>query len=85
MVKKKRKSPILAGILNFLFLGAGYLYLGKRKIFGWIMIATFIVMSIEFFLGTLNHLTNLSETHSISLTLLAIAVAVDGYLIGKKK
>ena len=80
---KKKKSPLLAAILNFLFLGAGYLYLGKRKIFGWLMIVAFIIMSIEFFLGDLVHLSNLSNTHTVSLTLIAIAVGIDAYLLGK--
>lgn len=80
---KKKKSPLLAAILNFLFLGAGYLYLGKRKIFGWLMIAAFIIMSVEFFLGSLSHLSNLSNTHTLSLTLIAIAVGIDAYLLGK--
>lgn len=81
---KKKKSPLLAAILNFLFLGVGYLYLGKRKIFGWLMIVAFIIMSIEFLLGTLNHLTNISNTHTVSLTLIAVAVGVDAYLLGKQ-
>lgn len=80
---KKKKSPVLAGILNFLFLGAGYLYLGKRKVFGWLMIVAFIVMSIELLLGNMSHLTNLANTHTLSLTLIAIAVGIDAYLLGK--
>lgn len=84
MKRNKKKSPIVAGILNFLFLGIGYLYLGKRKLFGWLMTLSFVVMSIEYFLGNLGHIDNLIETHTISLTLIAIAVAVDGYLLGKK-
>ncbi len=81
----KHKSPILAGILNFLFFGVGYLYLGKRKTFGWMMFFAAIAMTIEYFLGNLNHLNNLVNTHTISFTLVALAVAVDGYLLGKEK
>ena len=82
--KRNEKSPLLAGILNFIFLGAGYLYLGKRKVFGWLMIIAFIAMSIEFFLGTLTHINNLMNTHTISLTIIAIGVAIDGYLLGRE-
>lgn len=82
---KKKKSPILAGILNFLFLGAGYLYLGKRKVFGWLMVMAFIIMSIEFIFGDLNHLNSLLNTHTISLTLIAVAVGIDAYLLGGNK
>ena len=81
----KSKSPLLAGLLNFIFLGGGYLYLGKRKTFGWIMLLAAVVMTIEYFLGSLNHLNNLIETHTISFTLVAVAVAVDGYLLAKEK
>ena len=76
----KHKSAILAGVLNFLFFGVGYIYLGKRKTFGWIMLFAAVVMTIEYFMGNLSHLNNLIDTHTISFTLVALAVAVDGYL-----
>lgn len=41
------KKPWLAAILNFFFLGAGYLYNGKRKIFGSILLAASLVMFID--------------------------------------
>ena len=33
MAKSKKKNPWLAGILNFIFPGVGYLYLKKRRVF----------------------------------------------------
>ncbi len=81
---RKNKSPILAGLLNFLFFGIGYIYLGKRKTFGWMIFFAAIVMTIEYFLGTLSHLNNLFDTHTISFMLVSLAVAVDGYLLGKE-
>jgi len=81
----KYKSSLLAGLLNFIFLGAGYIYLGKRRTFGWIMLFAAVVMTIEYFLGNLSHLNNLIDTHTISFTIIALAVAVDGYLLGKDK
>ena len=81
----KYKSPILAGLLNFLFLGGGYIYLGKRKTFGWMMLLAAVVMTIEYFLGNLSHLHNLINTHTISFILISLAVSVDGYLLGKEK
>ena len=77
------KSPLLAATLNFIFFGAGYLYLGKKKTFGAILIAAFVVMTIEYFLGTLSHLGNLINTHTISMTVLALALAYDAYALGK--
>jgi len=82
--RKKKKSPILAAMLNLITLGGGYLYLGKRKTFGWIMLLATIIMTIELFLGDLSHFGNLSNTHTPSLTLIAIAVAVDGYLLASE-
>jgi len=81
----ENKSPLLAGLLNFIFLGGGYIYLGKRKTFGWMMLLAAVVMTAEYFLGNLNHLNNLIETHTISFTIIALAVAVDGYLLGREK
>ncbi len=81
----QHKSPILTGILNFLFFGAGYIYLGKRKTFGWMMLFAAAVMTIEYFIGSVSHLENLVDTHTISFTLVALAVAVDGYLLGREK
>ena len=49
------------------------------------MLLAAVVMTIEYFLGSLNHLNNLIETHTISFTLVAVAVAVDGYLLAKEK
>ncbi len=82
--KIKRKSPVLVAILNFISLGGGYIYLGKRKTFGWIMLVAAIVMTVEFFIGTIGHFANLVDTHTLSLTIISIAVAVDGYLIAKE-
>ena len=81
-MKKSKKIPLLAALLNFAFLGAGYLYLGKRKLFGWLMIAVFVAMSIEYLLGTVDHINNLADGHTISMFIIALAVAVDGYKTG---
>ncbi len=35
----KSKSPIAAAIFNFILPGAGYLYLGIRKAFAWLLLA----------------------------------------------
>lgn len=84
MIKKKKKSLLLAAVLNFLTLGGGYLYLGKRRALGWIMLLAAIVMTVEFFMGTLGHFSELANTHTPSLTIIAVAVAVDGYLLAKE-
>ncbi len=40
---KKEKKPWLAGILNVVLPGAGYLYNGKRKIFAYLLISSVII------------------------------------------
>lgn len=80
-----KKNPWIAALLNFVFLGAGYVYLKKRKMLGLGLIAVVIVMTVEFFLGTIGHVQNLINTHSYSLTLLSIVLAYDAYGLAKGK
>lgn len=48
------------------------------------MLGVFVIMTVEFFLGNINHLANIANTHTMSLTLLSIAVAVDAYILAKE-
>jgi hypothetical protein len=46
------KNPIIAGVLNFFLPGAGYLYVGgKKKIFGAILLISFILLYSTAFLS----------------------------------
>lgn len=83
--KKNLKNPWIAALLNFLFYGAGYLYAGKKKALGWGLVVVFIAMTIEFFLGSINHIRDPISTHTISTTLLSFVVAYDIYKIVKIK
>ena len=86
----QRKSPYLAALLNLLFFGAGYLYLGKRLVLGSLLFLASIIMFIEYFSGTidlLGHIVsweNIADTHSISMTIIAIALAYDAYKLAIK-
>jgi len=82
---KAKKNPWIAALLNFLFYGAGYLYAGKKKVLGSGLVLVFGVMSIEFFLGSINHLSDPISTHMISTTLLSFVVAYDVYAIVKEE
>jgi len=42
-MKMKKKKAWLAGILNFLVWGVGYLYNGKRKVTGWLFVAAMVI------------------------------------------
>ena len=44
---KKKKSPWLAAILNFIFPGVGYIYVGKRKIFSYLLIIGLVLSIID--------------------------------------
>ncbi|MHC1566399.1 MAG: hypothetical protein ACXQTD_01350 [Candidatus Syntropharchaeia archaeon] len=73
-LRAKRKNPWIAGILNFLFLGGGYLYIGKKTGFG-------IGLVLVFLLSMMGAM----ETKSINAyflaadTLLSIVLAWDAY------
>lgn len=84
VANRKTRLPWIAAALNFIFLGAGYLYLRKRKVFGWLMIGVFVIMTAEYFISDINHLRNIANTHSVSLTLLSVALAVDAYILAKE-
>ena len=81
----KTKNPWIAALLNFLFYGAGYIYAGKRKALGWGLIVVFIIMSVEFFLGSINHIKDPISTHMASTTLLGIILAYDVFRLVKEK
>jgi hypothetical protein len=83
--KKQKKNPWIAALLNFLFYGAGYIYARKRKALGWGLIIIFVVMSIEFLLGDISHIKDPINTHLISMTLLSVVLACDGYKVVKEK
>ncbi len=72
-MKKRYKYPWLAAILNFIIPGLGYLYTGKRMIFG----GGLILLSVIYVSSTLNaDMTYLDWAVGIPLSLL---FAYDGY------
>ncbi len=91
MNKQNSKSPYMAFLLNLLFFGVGYIYLGKRIAFGIILIVAAVIMTIEYFYGAVDiagHFANFQtivDTHTASLTVIAIALAYDGYALAKKE
>ncbi|MFQ5801016.1 MAG: hypothetical protein ACE5HH_04780 [Candidatus Hydrothermarchaeales archaeon] len=75
----KEKNPWIAALLNFLFYGAGYLYVGKRKILGWGLVLVALIMLFETVARPMSHLGDPLGTHSVSMTALAVVLAYDGY------
>jgi len=80
----KKKKPWLAATLNILISGLGYIYTGKRKIFGSLLILMEIDQYIWIFMNP--SILNLAKSFwSISVNLLFIlAVSIDGYNTAKE-
>jgi hypothetical protein len=74
-----KKNPWVAALLNLLFYGAGYLYIGKKKAFGVGLIIVAVIIGIETVLIPMDHLGDPVGTHSVSMTAMGIVLAYDGY------
>jgi len=73
---KEIKKPLVAAILNFVIPGLGYLYVGKRKNFGVLLIIATILSIIL----TATIEWSLQDTLSLPGTIVAMfAFAYDGY------
>jgi hypothetical protein len=82
----KRKKPGLAAFLNFIFLGAGYLYNGKRKTLAWLLIVSDFLAFLIFFDQSFWESTGsdefgvLSWLSSLGFLLFFFAFARDAYI-----
>jgi hypothetical protein len=76
-----KKKPIIAGILNFVFPGLGYLYIGTRKTFAIILMVGMIIGMV----GDISYvdLVNLEKTSKVVLFMTAFlwffAFGYDAY------
>lgn len=75
-----KKNPILAALLNFLLIGLGYIYVGKRMAFGILLVIYAVLLFMVPFVGQLYSYFLVS---GLGL-LLAIAMAYDGYQDAKE-
>lgn len=78
-MRSQKKNPWIAALLNFLFYGAGYLYIGKKKTFGISLIIVVMIIGVETVLRPMSHLGDPIGTHSVSMTAMGIVLAYDGY------
>lgn len=77
-IKKLKKNPWLAAVLNFLFWGGGYIYNGKRVNYGiGLVVATFIVHGLKSIFLPIGSLIRTI----VSLVFIGLSVyfAIDGY------
>jgi len=76
---KKVKKPWLAAILNFVFPGLGYLYLGRRKIFAGMLIVIVILAGVDKYVMT----PSVSRTYTVFGVIISLilssAFAYDAY------
>ena len=71
----KRKSPILAAVLNFLFPGVGYLYVGRRVTFAVLLFIGYLFGIFAFFIEEFRF----GGLELVSSTVVAIAFAIDAW------
>ena len=50
------KNPKIAGVLNFIVPGLGYIYAETREIFGWIVLLSMILLAVYTYY---NYITNI--------------------------
>jgi hypothetical protein len=75
-----KKNPWVAAILNFLFYGAGYIYIGKKKGYGLALVIAWIVLrtaDIKFYLGS--SILNTWFILMAGLAILQFTFAIDAY------
>ncbi|HEX7483723.1 MAG TPA: hypothetical protein VF281_01080 [Candidatus Saccharimonadales bacterium] len=85
--------PVLAAVLNFLIPGVGYLYLGVRKKFAWLLVGASIVSAVAIVMNVLNPQTMMSQyantmtqysiLDSLAIFIVAVAFAYDAYTEAK--
>lgn len=75
---KKKKSPWLAALLNFILPGLGYLYIGKRLLFGLFIALSFLFVIADFLIYDIVY-PELTYISILSSLLTLIAFAYDGY------
>ncbi|MCL5410826.1 MAG: hypothetical protein M1324_03145 [Patescibacteria group bacterium] len=79
----KNKRPWLAIVLNIILPGLGYLYVGRRKVFGYLLTISSITSWIWFptkdFIPLIIH----SPMINIGLILVTVAFAYDAYIEAK--
>lgn len=78
------KNPFTAAIINFFFWGLGYVYCGKRTVFGRLVFAGFVFVHLPLFYG-INWLEIPGIFSLIGHTILSFAFAVDVIKLAKIK
>lgn len=79
-----KKKPWLAVLLNILLTGLGYLYLGKRKVFGILLMVVELIGVIWVFTEPLAFQIMKNGWIGLASFLIVIAFGIDAYEEAKK-
>lgn len=78
----KTKNALLTGVLNFFFIGLGYVYLGNKRLLGiGLTVAGFILTFVELSIKDLDH--ELYWLMFLGVLVLNTSLAIDGYRTAK--
>lgn len=77
-IVRRKKNAWVAGILNFIFPGLGYLYVGKRKIFALGLILSSIFLIIDALISE-TEIVNGSFIGFIASIIMLFAFGYDAY------
>lgn len=77
------KDPMFAAVLNIIP-GLGYVYLGQRKIFSYLLLLAVLLGTIDIFVTPyVEEDIPVSVLSTLSYVVFAIAFITDAYLLGK--
>ncbi len=74
------KNPYVAAILNFALYGLGYIYLGKKKLFGILLLISDLILAYSIWV----HNVISSVYFNFGFAIMGIALAYDGFKEARK-
>ncbi len=79
MKSRVKKNPWAAAFLNFVLPGAGYLYLGKRKLFSAFLIVGLIIFGMWTYSSPQMEQVYYNVWFNLSSLLIMLGFAIDAY------
>jgi len=86
VVKHREINPVVSAILNFIIWGTGYIYNGRKLVFGILLLISLVVLHthIVFYLGIRWYISYPGVLTTLFHLLLSMAFAYDGYRDAKE-
>ena len=85
------RKPIVVAIANYIFPGLGYVLLGKRTTFGWLVMLCVAVQALQLYIDPYPYIVAYATSEfSLALAILAIfileiAFAYDAYVLAREQ